>query len=717
MSSQQDSHLDAWMEPEAPPAQGSTVNPILLVHRALRGRYMLAVALGLALALPGAIVGYKLMPPTYTSRGVVTIDPTRPVLLYENEVNQNITAFESFVRSQSTTLSSPRVMQAAATALQEGGLLPADPAAWVQLQRSTRVSVPRGSREIYLEVTMTDPRLAQQAARAILNSYEFIADEEAQSTWINQEDALKAIVSISTRDRDDALARARELAEAKQTVDLERRRLFVQEQVEALDRQLLALEIESPSRPDEGVPQAAPDPEQSAEQREYTAEEYAQIDPDMAALVSHRRSVQQRLDGLLARVTERHPDYLAMRDELDAVRTRIEARKAELKDLGLEIGPGGPGLASIEQRRKALKLIRAERAAEAKALSETALQIRTFEAAAATAQEKLDMANRRLESLRTERANSTEGRIRIAQQAEVPFQPSEDKRLPLAAVGAIGGMGISLAAFAVYGLMHPRYRFVADLEDEAAAPPVLGLVPHVEDGRIESDEAAQAGVHQIRSLLESVALGEGARVIVITSATAAEGKSTLAAALAASMARAGRDTLLIDADLIGRGVTSRLSARRLPGLTDRVVNPLDNGQIHEVEGRKNLDLMPAGVAEGFEPEQLSSHAMEELLAALRPKYEAIVIDTGPILGSLEANSVVPHADQIVLVVSRGQNTRLVKVAIDRLHRFHAGRIGLVFNRAARVDIERSTSAASISVRSRAASRPASEQASAMSASA
>jgi Mrp family chromosome partitioning ATPase len=136
-----------------------------------------------------------------------------------------------------------------------------------------------------------------------------------------------------------------------------------------------------------------------------------------------------------------------------------------------------------------------------------------------------------------------------------------------------------------------------------------------------------------------------------------------------------------------------------------------------VEGRKNLDLMPAGVAPGFEPEELSSHAMEELLSPLRTRYEAIVIDTGPILGSLEANAVVPLADQIVLVVSRGQNTRLVKVAVDRLHRFHAGRIGLVFNRAARVDIERSTSAASISVRSRAASRPAAEQASAMSASA
>jgi capsular exopolysaccharide synthesis family protein len=701
------------MESETPAAPGSTVNPILLVHRALRGRYLLAVALGLMLAVPGAIIGYKLLPPVYTSTGVVTIDPTRPVLLYENEINKSITAFESFVRSQASTLESPRVMQDAAKKLAERGLLPADPATWVRLQRATRVSVPRASREIYVEVTMTDAELAKDAAEAILSSYEVFADEEASSNWTNQESALRTIVSTATRDRDLALARARELAESQNTVDLDRLRFSVQEQIEALDRQILALEIEQPALRNPSTE----DQEAVTEVRELTPEDFAPFDTTMASLLAQERTVQQKMDSLLARVTPRHPDYLTAGDELAAVQERIDTRMVELKTDGIDPATTVPGIGGMRERHDALVAIREERIARSKELGTVALQIQSFEAEAATAQEKLDRASQRLDSLTTERQNSTEGRIRIAQRAEVPFRPSEDKRYPLAAVGAIGGMGFSLAAFAVYGLLHPRYRFVADLEDEVAAPPVLGLVPHVEDGRIEADEAAQAGVHQIRSLLESVTLAEGARVIVITSATAAEGKSTLAAALAASMARAGRRTLLIDADLIGRGVTSRLSARRLAGLTDRVVSVQDNGQIHEVEGRKNLDLMPAGVAPGFEPEELSSHAMEELLSPLRTRYEAIVIDTGPILGSLEANAVVPLADQIVLVVSRGQNTRLVKVAVDRLHRFHAGRIGLVFNRAARVDIERSTSAASISVRSRAASRPAAEQASAMSASA
>lgn len=710
MSSQQDPHLDAWMEPEEAPRHGQTSNPILMVHRALRGRYLLAAAIGAILAVPGALVGYNLMAPVYTSTGVISIDPAGRRLIYDTEFNEQIASFDSFVRSQATTLQSPRVMQAAADELTKVGKLPAGQPNWIRLQRASDVSVPRGSREIYLRVTMRDPRLARDAAQTILDSYAAIADEEGNEVWNRQETALMNIRDAARRDRDAALAEARRLAERQGTVDLDRRRLFVQQQLEAIEKQIQALEIERPALVE---PAAA---QEGEPERELTPNDYAQIDPDMAALVSQRRDLEQSMSAMLSRVTERHPDYLAASDELASVNKRINERMTALEELDLGLG-NGAGLGGLSVRLDALRKIKAERAVEARELAAVALEIRAHEVDAQAAQERFDLAAKELEALTTERQASTEGRIRIAQQAETPFQPSEDRRLPLAAVGAMGGFGLSLAAFAGYGLLHPRYRYVADLEEESAAPPVLGLVPQVEEGRIEDDEAAQAGVHQIRSLLESVPHKGNARVIVVTSAMAAEGKSTLAAALAASMAKAGRSTLLIDADLIGRGVTGRLSARRLAGLTDRIASAHDNGQIHEVEGRENLDLMPAGVAEGFDAERLSSQAMGDLLASLRTRYDAIVVDTGPILGSLEANAVVPHVDQVVLVVSRGQNTRLVKVAIDRLHRFHAGRIGMVFNRAARADIERSTSAASISFRSRMASRPEAEQAQSVSSSA
>lgn len=704
MSRDLEASPDAWLEADGPPDAQASPNPLLMVHRALRGRYFLALAIGAALAIPGAIVGYKLMGPVYTSTGMVTIDPSQPVILDPNEANETITGFDSFIRSQSRVLQSPYVMQNAAVILSERGLWTADNTGRARLTGLVRVDVPRASRDMFVSVTHSNPRLAQEIANAVLTAYIDVAVTSADAEWKSREDALEAIVRNAELERNAHLNNVRSLTEAEGTVDLGRHRLYIQEQIESLDREIQALRIELAAFGERDTSSG----DAQAEQRELTREDFAQIDPELQSLIGQERALEQRLASLALRVTEKHRDRLAAQAELDMVRSRIDARMVELQSLGLTQVAGGTGLSGRRQRLAVLEAIRSDRTREAKRLSVQAVQIEREQDAAAAAESRLQRASHRLQSLRTERTYQNEGRIRISQQADIPFKPSKDRRMPLAAMGAAGGFGLSLTAFAALGILRARYRFVSDLEEETSGPPVLGLVPEVENGRIEGDEAARAGVHQIRSLLESMSNKGSGRIFVITSATEAEGKSTLSAALAASMAQAGRHTLLIDADLIGQGVTTRLSARSLPGLSDRMAHAHDNGEIHEVEGRVNLDLMPAGVAEGFNPEQLSGPALTELLAGLRSKYDTIVIDTGPILGSLEANAVVPLADHVVLVVSRGQNTRLVKVAIDRLRRFQAGRIGLVFNRASRVDIMRSTSAASISVRSRAASKPASK---------
>lgn len=699
MSRDMETSSDAWIE-SGPAADASPSNPLLLVHRALRGRYLIAVAVGAVLAGPMAYVGYTLMPPVYTSTGMVTIDPTQPVILDPNEANEAITGFDSFIRSQARILQSPRVLQNAANILAERRLWTADNAGRAQLAGLVTVDVPKGSRDLFVTVTHPDPRLGQEVTNAVLTAYIDVAVTSSDAEWKSREDALEAIIRNAELERNAHLNNVRTLTEAEGVADLDRHRLYIQDQIESLGREIQSLRIELAAF-GEGETSSG----NQASPRELTVDEFAQLDPELQNLLSQQRTAEQRLATLALRFTEKHRDRQAAHDELDLVRARVAKRLEELRSMSLNETTGGIGLTGKRQRLAVLEAIHAERTVEANRLGAVSVRIDREQDSASASEERLQRASQRLQSLRTERTYQSEGRIRISQQADLPTSPSKDRRKPLAAMGAFGGIGLSIVGFAGFGIVRARYRFVSDLEDEAAAPPVLGLVPEVEQGRIEGDEAAQAGVHQIRSLLESMAHADGARVVVITSSTAAEGKSTLAAALSASMAQAGRRTLLIDADLHGRGLTSRLAARSLAGLSDRVLHAHDNGEIHEVEGRLNLHLMPAGVAPGFNPEQLSGRAMADLLATLRTRYESIVIDTGPILGSLEANAVVPLADHVVLVVSRGQNTRLVKVAIDRLRRFRAGRIGLVFNRAARADIERSTSAASISVRSRAASRP------------
>jgi Mrp family chromosome partitioning ATPase len=89
--------------------------------------------------------------------------------------------------------------------------------------------------------------------------------------------------------------------------------------------------------------------------------------------------------------------------------------------------------------------------------------------------------------------------------------------------------------------------------------------------------------------------------------------------------------------------------------------------------------------------------VQRLIRTVRDDYDIVLIDTGPVLGSIEAHLVCAQADGVVLVVGAGRARGQVKAAVDQLHRVGARLLGLVFNLAQPKDFK--TSAASQSFRS------------------
>jgi Mrp family chromosome partitioning ATPase len=182
----------------------------------------------------------------------------------------------------------------------------------------------------------------------------------------------------------------------------------------------------------------------------------------------------------------------------------------------------------------------------------------------------------------------------------------------------------------------------------------------------------------------------------VTSSSAGEGKTHLALALGMSFAMSGRRTLLIDADLVGRALTSQLSLKSSKGLSEAVGAKTLNGEVHAVQ--PNLWALPVGIAADFRAEQLSSSMMTKLLDQAREAFDTIIIDSGPIMGSLEANLASSLSDRVVMVVARGQDSKAVRAALNRLRNIGATCAGLVFNRALSKDFARSVSAMSLSGR-------------------
>src|SRR5688500_1562122 len=97
-------------EPDAQsPADVPPTNPLVQIHRLLRGRYWLAITLAVVGGCVGTYFGYRLAVPEYQSAGLIRIKPSLPRILYPNDENGMLPMFDAFVESQATLIKSQRV--------------------------------------------------------------------------------------------------------------------------------------------------------------------------------------------------------------------------------------------------------------------------------------------------------------------------------------------------------------------------------------------------------------------------------------------------------------------------------------------------------------------------------------------------------------------------------------------------------------------------------
>jgi succinoglycan biosynthesis transport protein ExoP len=141
----------------------------------------------------------------------------------------------------------------------------------------------------------------------------------------------------------------------------------------------------------------------------------------------------------------------------------------------------------------------------------------------------------------------------------------------------------------------------------------------------------------------------------------------------------------------GHGANGNGKGKKARGILGALAGrPLDECII--ATGVPDLDLLPVGDALPADAARLSREGVHKLLAACRERYDVVLVDTGPVLGSIEAAFVAAAADDIVVVVSRGDRRPVVNDALERIEQIGGGgRVaGVVFNRASTLDIATSS---------------------------
>jgi Mrp family chromosome partitioning ATPase len=257
------------------------------------------------------------------------------------------------------------------------------------------------------------------------------------------------------------------------------------------------------------------------------------------------------------------------------------------------------------------------------------------------------------------------------------WPPAKPLRIPLAlALGLIAGAALAVLVEAWDDRIRNR-----DDAERITGLPVLAEIPDL--GATQSrrgvailDDAMMPLAERFRSIRTALELAlhderqaDGrAPVVLVTSPSPGEGKTTVAANLAAAFAASGTRTLAIDGDFRRPRLHHRL---------DPTPDPVSPGD-PQFTSVPDLSYL-AGPVHTHQPD-LAIDTIEELIHTWRASHDLIVLDTPPILTTNDAADLLGVADLVVVVVRAGQTRRRVARRVaSQLQRLRADVAGVVLN--------------------------------------
>jgi tyrosine-protein kinase Etk/Wzc len=404
-------------------------------------------------------------------------------------------------------------------------------------------------------------------------------------------------------------------------------------------------------------------------------------DTVLAGLGQTIADLKGKKNALLAVFTEKHPDVVALTEQIKAVGEQVisilqqslktlDARLAKLEEI---IGDYDQQVANLPSAERDL--------AELLRSSEVTAQIYTF---LLTKKEEARIA-----------MASTISNVRTIDRAVTPhtqIKPNIQLNLLL---GAIAGLLLAIGVAFFLEFIDDSLKSIEEVE-RFVRRPIYGIIPRIPETRKEEEGgravAASLVTHYspkspiseaFRTLRTNIQFADPDRKIttlLVTSAGPSEGKSTIVTNLALTFANIGRRTLLIDCDLRKPNVHNIFEIPRDPGLTTVLLGERSWQEVMVATKIDNLHILPSGPIPPNPTEMLGSQHMKDLLAQLQSSFDLILFDSPPVVAVTDAAILSSIVDGTLLVVELGRSRASgVNRAIDLLEKVNAKLLGVVTN--------------------------------------
>jgi succinoglycan biosynthesis transport protein ExoP len=306
--------------------------------------------------------------------------------------------------------------------------------------------------------------------------------------------------------------------------------------------------------------------------------------------------------------------------------------------------------------------------------------------------------------------------LRVVERAEVPEHPSRPRTALNLMIGLLAGTLLGVGAAFGRDYFDPSVRSTDEMEDLLRLP-TLATIPNFalarevdarapgsklvaiganggrtnrtppmllgQDDLIVLHEPHSTAAEAFRSMRTAVLFSSHEtppKVVLVTSSRPAEGKTVGSLNLAGTLAESGARVLLVDADLRHPRCHALLRLANDRGLTSVLAGEAEiDGAIRPLDVPR-LFFLPAGPPPRNPAELVGSPEMRRTLAALRERFDFVIIDTPPVLPVTDAVVLARLADGIVLVVKGHETPRqLVRRARDRLTLAGVNFLGVVVN--------------------------------------
>lgn len=278
--------------------------------------------------------------------------------------------------------------------------------------------------------------------------------------------------------------------------------------------------------------------------------------------------------------------------------------------------------------------------------------------------------------------------LTILQQAS-PARRSYTSEKSALVLAVVGGLAAGLGMVLLIGIQNDRFTSIVEVSSKFGDA-VIGMLPEMkQNGQaslalLEVNDSRHGYAEAFRGLRSALLFlataGEKPKILLITSSMPGEGKSTVAANLARTLALSGSRVLLVDGDLRKGRLHNMFQLQNETGLVDLLAGTCDASAVIQTDTLHNLSFISRGKTSRNPGDLFLSAGIDQIFAQWRRDYDHVIIDSSPLFAADDVSCLAPKTDGVLFVVRRNHSSaRITQEALVMLANRQANVLGVVFN--------------------------------------